>query len=103
MTKQKPIRVETCNLLRFALYKASEHLFSLSTIFGKSREKIQPIKIAISGLNSQLALARAKWHNLVFEQFGLNKVIFWLNSSVPSSFSSLENFTSYCIEFLQFL
>ena len=45
-------------------------------MFGKSREKIQPIKIAISGLNSKSALARAKWRNLVFEQFGLNKVKF---------------------------
>ena len=42
------------------------------------QEKIQPIKIAISGLNSQHALARAKWRNLVFEQFGLNKVKFGL-------------------------
>ena len=73
---QKPITVEMCNSLLFALYKAFEHSFSLSTIFGKSREKIQPIKIAISGLNSQRALAHAERRNLVFEQFGLNEVKF---------------------------
>ncbi len=69
---QKPIRVETCNVLWFALYKAFAHSFTLSTIFGKSRKSLS----TIFGLNSQRAQARARWRNLVFEQAWLNKVKF---------------------------
>ena len=42
----------------------------------KITRKNQPIKIAIFGLNSQRALARAKWRYLGFEQAWLNKVKF---------------------------
>ena len=52
-------------------------LVVLSTILAKNQDKKNhPMKAAIFGLNSQRAVARAKWGSLGFEEAWLNEVKF---------------------------